>query len=153
MLRTTLAAGMAAFFLAAGTRASVEPQNFDLSVRPQDDFFRYANGTWVKNTPIPAEYSRWGSFNALDVHNVELLNKLCEAAAAKGAAGTPIERLVGDLYASGMDVAAADAAGAVPIKADLDRIADLKTPADVAGEIAIPPVEGRACRLRLLQRG
>jgi putative endopeptidase len=142
MLKPTLAAGMAALFLAVCARASFEPQNFDLSVKPQDDFFRYANGTWVKNTPIPPEYSRWGSFNALDVHNVELLNTLCQAAAAKGASGTAVERMVGDFYASGIDQAAADAAGALPLKDELARIAAVKTPADVVAEIAVLQSKG-----------
>src|SRR6267378_2717399 len=39
--------------------------NMDLSVKPSDDFFLYANGGWIKRTPIPHEYSRWGSFNQL----------------------------------------------------------------------------------------
>jgi putative endopeptidase len=56
---------IAAVLLAASAYASVDPTTFDLSVKPQDDFFRYANGTWIKNTPIPPEYSRWGAFDAL----------------------------------------------------------------------------------------
>jgi Predicted metalloendopeptidase len=39
--------------------------NMDTSVKPCDDFFLYANGAWIKRTPIPPEYSRWGSFNQL----------------------------------------------------------------------------------------
>jgi len=37
----------------------------DKSVQPGDDFFRYANGSWIKNTPVPADRSRWGTFDAL----------------------------------------------------------------------------------------
>ena len=41
----------------------------DTSVKPGDDFFHYANGTWLKNNPIPADQTRWGSFNALEERN------------------------------------------------------------------------------------
>ena len=37
----------------------------DMSVKPTDDFFKYVNGTWLKNTEIPADRSRWGSFDEL----------------------------------------------------------------------------------------
>jgi predicted metalloendopeptidase len=136
MLKHKVAAGIAAGFLVVCAHASVDTATFDLSVKPQDDFFRYTNGTWIKNTPIPAEYSRWGSFDELQVRNTGLLNDLCIAAAAKGASGTPVERMAGDFYASGMDEAAVNAAGAAPLKQELDLIAALKTPADVMAEVA-----------------
>jgi predicted metalloendopeptidase len=136
MFKPMLAATVAAFSLALGAHASVDLSTFDLSVKPQDDFFRYANGTWLKNTPIPPEYSRWGSFNELSVRNIEDLNKICQAAAAKGANGSPLDKMVGDFYTSGMDLAAVNAAGADPIKPELDLIAAVKTPADVMAEIA-----------------
>lgn len=136
MLKSIFAAGVAAASLALCARASVDPSTFDLSVKPQDDFFRYANGTWIKNNTIPPEYSRWGSFDILQVRNVEQLNLLCEAAAAKGASASAVEKMVGDFYASGMDEAAVNAAGATPIQPEIDRIAAIKTPADVVLEIA-----------------
>src|ERR1700719_4354995 len=43
----------------------LDPKNMDTSVKPGDDFFRYANGAWIKRTEIPPEYSRWGAFNEL----------------------------------------------------------------------------------------
>ena len=136
MIKNTLAAAMAAFSLAATAHASFDLATFDLSVKPQDDFFQYANGTWLKNTPIPPEYSRWGSFNELSVRNQEDLNKICQAAAAKGAAGSPLDTMVGDFYTSGMDEAAVNAAGVSPIQHELDLIAAVKAPADVMAEIA-----------------
>jgi predicted metalloendopeptidase len=136
MLKAYVAAAMAVLALAIGSRASVDPATFDLSVKPQDDFFRYTNGTWLKNTPIPPEYSRWGSFDALQVSNTEKLNALCQEAAAKSASGSAVERMVGDFYASGMDEASINAAGAAPIQPELDRIAALKTSKDIVAEIA-----------------
>lgn len=46
----------------AGRALGFDTANFDRSVRPQDDFFRYVNGTWLKRTEIPADASAWGSF-------------------------------------------------------------------------------------------
>ena len=44
--------------------SGIDPVTFDTSVRPGDDFFQYVNGTWIKNNPIPPEYSRWGAHQA-----------------------------------------------------------------------------------------
>jgi len=41
----------------------IDPKNMDTSVKPADDFFRYATGAWIKRTEIPPEYSRWGAFH------------------------------------------------------------------------------------------
>jgi predicted metalloendopeptidase len=122
----------AALLLAAtGARADVTPANFDLSVKPQDDFYRFVNGTYLKNTAIPGAYSSWGSHAQLIDRNQQALRTLAEAAAAKGPAGTAVERLVGDFYASGMDEAAINAAGVTPLQEHLELIAGLKTPAEV----------------------
>ena len=56
-------------------------KNMDTSVKPSDDFFTYANGTWLKNTPIPPEESRWGSFNELIEKNNDALHEVAEKAA------------------------------------------------------------------------
>ncbi|MSU24037.1 MAG: hypothetical protein EXS32_09490 [Opitutus sp.] len=105
-----------ALVLAAGARAALDLKNFDLAVKPQDDFYRYVNGTWLKNKPIPADQSRWGGFNQLAEENVANLRTICERAAAKTAGGTPVEKMVGDFFASGMDEAAVKTAGAAPLK-------------------------------------
>ena len=142
MLRRIPSLLAAALIVAASVRGSVDPTWFDTSVKPQDDFFHFADGAWIKNNPVPPEYTRWGSPDILQVSNIERLDKLCAAAAAKGAAGTPTERLVGDLYASGMDEAAVNAAGAGALKPEFDRIAAVRTPADVMAAIAHLHSEG-----------
>ena len=64
ILRFRFAAAAAAALLAWGTaRATYDRANFDPSVRPQDDFYHYANGTWLKTHPIPAAYSEFGAFD------------------------------------------------------------------------------------------
>jgi len=136
MRKSVIVAGLAALALALRLPASVDPTTLDLSVKPQDDFYRYANGAWLRSNMIPPEYTSWGSAQILNLSNVEHLRSLCEAAAAKGASGSAVERRVGDLYASGMDEAAVNAAGAAPIQPELDLIKAMKGPADVMAEIA-----------------
>lgn len=133
LLLAALTLGLAT---AAPVRADVNPANFDLSVRPQDDFFRFVNGTYLKTTAIPPAYSSWGSHAELIKRNQEAMRTLCERAAAKGAAASEIERQVGDFYSSGMDTAAIEAAGVAPLKPELDRIAALKTSADILPVLA-----------------
>ena len=142
MRKLTLAAA-AALTLALGlARAEVNLPNIDPAVKPQDDFYRYANGNWQKAILIPADQSRWGSFDMLRERNEGNLRAICERVAALPTGATPIEKMVGDFYASGMDEAAVNAAGIKPLQSELDRIAAIKTPADVLSAIAHLKLEG-----------
>ena len=131
--KTLITAGLAA---AVAARAAFLPQNFDPSVKPQDDFYRYVNGGWVARTAIPAAYARWSAFDELLERNQQNLHLLCQRASALDNQGSPIEQMVGDFFASGMDGAAISSAGIAPLRFEFDRIDALKTPADVLGEIA-----------------
>jgi putative endopeptidase len=91
----------------------------------------FVNSKWLAANPVPSDKTSWGSFEMLDERSVAASKGIAEAAAANTAA-TGIEKLVGDLYASGMDTAKVEAAGIAPMQPMLDRIAALKTPADIA---------------------
>ena len=136
MRKMIFAATAAALTLTLGARAEIDLKNFDLAVKPQDDFFRYADGAWIKNNPVPADQSRWGSFGALAERNRENLHTICERVAAKKDGARPVEKMVGDFYASGMDEVAINAAGVKPLQPELDRIAAVKTTADVLKAMA-----------------
>src|SRR5438270_5319371 len=110
--------------------------NMDSSVKPSDDFFLYANGGWIKRTPIPPEYSRWGSFNQLIEKNNDALHDVAERAAKETTASDPDAKKVGDYYASGMDEAAIEVARVKPLTEELKRIDAIKTRQDVLREIA-----------------
>jgi len=136
MHTSTLIACATALACSAVAHAGLDPANFDVSVKPQDDFFCYANGGWLKTATIPPDQATWGGFVELADRNRKLLRQLCEQAAANGAAGTPVERMVGDFYASGMDEAAINAAGITPLQAEFAHIAAIQAPADVLMGIA-----------------
>ncbi len=123
-------------------RKFIDPANMDLSVKPGDNFYQYANGTWIKKTPIPASKTRWGSFDALAEESSQALKSLLEEASkdpgknaedgnTKLAGKTDLMRRVGDYYASAMDSAAIEKLGYKPIKPYLDGISALSSKAQV----------------------
>jgi putative endopeptidase len=108
----------------------------DEQVSPAEDFYHFANGGWQRQNPIPPEYGRWGTFDVLQRHTHEVLRGILERAAAGGGAPGSIEQKIGDFYASGMDEAAVDAAGAAPLADELRRIAAVAGPEDLEEAIA-----------------
>ena len=126
----------------AGKMKFIDDVNFNKNVRPQDDFFEYANGTWLKNTPIPPSESRWGSFNELNEFNQKALRVLCEEAASNSGAKGSVKQKVGDLYALGMDSMAIEKQGIAPLKPYLDRIDKIKNYAELLDYITSEYVEG-----------
>jgi putative endopeptidase len=113
----------------------IDQSNFDTSVKPSDDFFRYANGGWIKRTEIPADQTRWGSFNILIEQNNDALHAIAEKA-AKTNSTDPVTKKVGDYYASGMDEKTIEAMKMKPLKDELAKIDSMKDKNDVLKEIA-----------------
>ena len=124
---------------AATTKGALifDPNDRDTSVKPEDDFFTYVNGGWLKRTEIPPAFSRWGSFNELIEKNNDSLKQIAEKAMkTKADAKTAREvQMVGDYYASGMDEASINAAKATPLKDEFARIDAMKDRNDVLREI------------------
>jgi len=133
----------ASFSANAQTKKFIDPANMDLSVKPGDDFYTYASGTWIKNNPVPAKETRWGSFNELRDFNINAVKSLVEDAAAdKSAPAGSVKRRVGDFYTAAMDSATIEKLGYTPIKADLEKIKQIKNIQGVLDQVAYMRTNG-----------
>jgi putative endopeptidase len=112
--------------LSNGPRPFFDKAGMDTSVKAGEDFFLYANGTWMKNTKIPPSLSYWGSFWTIYDENLKKLRQLEENADHQHAPAGSDEQQVGDLYASGMDTASIDRLGYEPVKPLLSAINEAK---------------------------
>lgn len=96
--------------------------DLDTTVRPGDDFFQYANGGWIKRTPIPAAESGWGIYNMVQDELYARLKKINEDAVKDKAAKGTISQKIADFWESGMDSAAIEKAGLSPLDTDMKKI-------------------------------
>ncbi|HEX6751176.1 MAG TPA: M13 family metallopeptidase [Longimicrobium sp.] len=101
----------------------IDTAGFDRGVRPQDDFYRYVAGGWMRTSQIPADRTSYGAFVTLfDRSEAAIHQILDEAVAARNPARGSDTQKLGDLYASFMDSARVESLGITPIQADLARI-------------------------------
>ncbi|MBT2135460.1 M13 family metallopeptidase [Croceibacterium sp. LX-88] len=157
MFRSILAVGVSAAALALSLPAAAQeeqrtptptmefgswgfdPAGLDQAVKPGDDFFAFANGKWVNDNPIPAEYVRFGAFNILrEKSTADVETLVASLVASNPAAGTPERRIV-DAYNTFLDTAAIDAAGLAPAQPYLQEI---KQAPDLASLTALFPKAG-----------
>ena len=112
-------------------------QYIDSTVKPGDDFFKFATGTWMKNNPIPSSERRWGIANLVrnDIYD-KLLNLSNEAAADGKAADGSNAQKIGAFWSTGMDSSIIEAQGLLPLKAQFDKIDGIKTKQDVLNVMA-----------------
>lgn len=112
--------------------SGIDQSGFNQSVRPQDDFFDYVNGTWVDNTEMPADKARWGTFDALGEQSQKDIRVLVEEVSATEnvSSGSPTQK-IRDFYNSYMDAESATAKGVSAIREDLDAIAAIESLDDV----------------------
>ncbi len=104
------------------SKVDILSSNIDSTIKPGDDFFLYANGGWIKRTPIPASESGWGIGNLVMEENYTRLKKINEDAVAAKATEGSITQKIGDFWQSAMDTIAINKAGLAPLKNDLDKI-------------------------------
>jgi putative endopeptidase len=114
----------------------IDSANFDFKVKPTDNFYLYANGNWLKNNPIPASESRWGSFSEIQEFNYKALRELLDHASKTPAAKGSNTQKIGDFYLSGMDSLAAEKRGYDEIKPDFARVEKIATIDDILNEVA-----------------
>ena len=101
--------------------SGLELANFDRTVRPQDDLFRFVNGGWLARTPIPGDRVWYGTFTELSDRVESDLRAIVESTIAAHDR-SPAARQVADLYASLMDVEGIEARGLAPVRPQLQRI-------------------------------
>ncbi len=117
---------------AAPAPKPVDPSTFDPAAKPCEDFYQYAVGGWVKSNPVPADKSRWGSFEELADRNRAVLKSILEETSAKTdwPRGS-VRQKVGDFFASGMDETAIEKAGTKPLEPWLAKVDGLRSSADL----------------------
>ena len=103
---------------------NLDPAEFDQTIRPQDDLFRYTNGKWLAETEIPADKGIYSSFHMLADDAEAAVREILESAAADPKPG--VSQQIGDLYASFLDEERANELGAAPIAADLKLISEIR---------------------------
>ena len=104
--------------------------HLDTTVKPNDDFFAYANGGWMKSNPIPGDETSFGVGELVQRELYEKLRHINEDAEKK-ADKSGIGQQIGDFWYSAMDSAGTEKNGIDPLKPELDKIAAIKTPQDV----------------------
>ena len=102
--------------------SGIDKTNFDTSVKPQDDFYQYVNGTWLKNNEIPADKSAYGAFYMLAEKAEKDLREIIESTAKLETEAGSDEQKVGDFYRSYMDSTLTEELGLKPLEDELARI-------------------------------
>lgn len=108
--------------LMAQNQSGLDMTNFDKSVRPADDFYRYATGGWQKLHPLPAAYSRYGSFDMLQENVNKQVNSILTSLTKKKFKEGTTERKLSDFYKLAMDQDRRNKEGLAPVKPLLDEM-------------------------------
>ncbi len=116
--------------------------DIDAAVPACQDLNAHVNGQWLAANPVPADRTTWGSFETLSERSLATQKQIVEAA-ARMAAATGTQKLIGDVWATGMDEAAIEAAGLTPIQPLLDEIDALTAASDLPGYLRKASAEGR----------
>ena len=104
----------------------IDKNNLDETIAPQEDFYQYACGGWMKANPLKPEYSRFGTFDQLGENTREQIKSLITGLDSKNAKKGSAAQQIGDLYSLGMDSVRLNIEGANPIKKDLKTINSAK---------------------------
>lgn len=115
----------------AQSKSGLVEANFDKSVRPADDFYQFATGGWQKKHPLPAAYSRFGSFDQLAEDNNKRINTILGELQKKTYKKGTMEQKLSDFYKLAMDADRRNKEGITPVKPLLDEMEAAKTKKDL----------------------
>lgn len=158
MKRTLLVTGIALSLMACNNPQQTKPEaqlkntvaqaaisgidlsNIDHSVRPQDDFYRYVNGLWLKKFELPADKSNYGAFTALGEESRERVKGIInQVSKMENVAGSD-EQKIADLYKSFMDTTALEEQGLDSIAGELQKIQDISNKKDLSAYLGYADV-------------
>jgi putative endopeptidase len=122
--------------------AAFQATDLNPNISACQDLNAHVNGQWLAANPVPADRTTWGSFEMLAERSLAVQKQIAEQLAADSARAG-VGKLIGDLYASGMNETAIDAAGLAPIQPSLDRIGALDSAAAIVGFLRAEVSEGR----------
>lgn len=111
----------------AQNRAGIKESNLDKSVRPADDFYQFATGGWQKNNPLPAAFSRFGSFDQLGEDNNKRINSILSDLLTKKVKAGTVEAKLSDFYKLAMDSVRRNKEGVAPVMPLLSEMENAKT--------------------------
>ena len=115
--------------------SGVNLDNFDTTVRLEDDFYQYACGGWMKNNPLDAEHSRYGAFDVLAENALKNVNDIIDSVSKNENKAGSLADKIATMYNIGMDTAKLQEQGAAPLMPYLEEINALKTREDVWAEL------------------
>ena len=106
----------------AQSKAGIKMENLDKTVSPSENFYKFACGGWQKLNPLPAAYSRFGSFDQLQEDNNQRINGIIASLTEKKFAEGSVEKKLSDFYKLAMDSTRRNAEGVAPVKPIMDEI-------------------------------
>jgi len=124
---TMMALAMMTATASAQLKSGIHMGDLDQSVRPADDFYEYACGGWMKANPLPAAYSRYGSFDRLAEDNNKRINGILKELQENTYPAGSVEQKLSDLYKLAMDSARREKDGIAPAMPIIKRLETAKT--------------------------
>ena len=119
----------------AELKSGVNLDNFDTTVRLEDDFYQFACGGWMAKNPLDAEHSRYGAFDVLAENALKNVNDIIDSVSKNENAAGSLADKIATMYNIGMDTAKLQEQGAAPLMPYLEEINNLKTREDVWAQL------------------